>query len=183
MTETSATLLAAVIAAVAAVLGVGVTLITTTAAELRTAHRHITLPLLSRIGQGVHEVVALSHAMLKAANEDTFQKRRVRATTAAERLKKLRRRSRYALWGLEKGIRELTRVPDWLSHTRGYPESAKRLHDSAARLGERLDTAIMRSYRLGRPPSRWDRWRVSRAQKRVRSAYDTFMATPKEQRR
>lgn len=183
MNQQLATLVAATLAAAISLLTLLVTILANRASEARQAQREVILPLLNRFGERIHETTALSNLVLKAESNEAAVKWLHQAMGAASELKKLRRKVRYSLWGLDKGIRALTRLPDWIGHMRSYPKSSAKLFKKGAQLGEAVDSAARRSYLFGRPPRIWERWIVNWRRRQFRSYYKKLLNTPASERK
>ena len=176
------TLVAAMMAAAISLINLVLGVRAQRAAEFRSAHREAIGPFLSRLGDGIHQTVALSSVALRANTAETQTRKCDEASHAAKDLKEIRREARYGLWGIEKGIRELTRLPDWLAHTRRYPEAAERLVEAGAALAEALDSAVVRSYLRGRRPTLLGRALVRWRTAQLRKEHEAFKKTPRDQR-
>lgn len=160
MTTESATLIAASIAATASVAGLAVSLVAQFRAELRVAHRQTLDAYIAELGESLHQIVACADILLKTKSGESREKWKCRGAKASASLKNLRPKVRYPLWGLEEGLRVLSRVPDWADHARVDPVRAKTLIARADKLRRALDDATRRSYRSGRCPSLYERIRV-----------------------
>lgn len=172
LTTQDATLIAAGIAAAASVAKLLADALSARGTATRAAHRTVLQPHLASLATSVHGVVAgavLAHRRLKEARG--AGKALENAKAAAVALKTYRLEVKYALPGIEEPLRTLTRVPDWIATYKGDP-SGDGFVDRLQQLGRMVDDAISRSYRRGRPPTRWEQWRLSRATKRVRDAWE-----------
>ena len=159
MTEQTATLIAAGIAAGASVITLVLQFIEQRSAEMRAAYRTGLHEHLSPLGEAIHQTLACSTILLKAnKSEEAYRKWRDRGREAQTKLKGLRIRVRYQLWGLDEGLNTLTRIPDWTDHARKDPKRADQLLWCAKRLGEMLDRGIRAAYYSGTTP--WLRHRV-----------------------
>lgn len=161
MTTETATLIAASIAATSSVAVLAVSWFAQFRAELRVAHRQTLDAYIAELGESLHQIVACADIMLKTKSEEAHESWKCRGATASASLKNLRPKVRYPLWGLEEGLRVLSRVPDWADHARVDPVRAKALIAKADKLRRALDDATRRSYRSGRCPSLYERIRVS----------------------
>lgn len=150
------TLLAAVVAAVASVLGVFVTA-ASIYFERRTTkeaqHRDLLKPYIVDLGDTLHRVIACSQVVVhRAAREQPTDKWQRLAGDACTKLKELRLKVKYPLWGLDAGLNEMTRLASYVSHQRHREEFRQPLLDAAENLRSRLDEAIRISFLSGRPP-------------------------------
>jgi hypothetical protein len=162
MGSQTATLIAALIAAVAAVGSLVVTIITAGRRERRDTHRKALETELPDLADGLHQVVATSftqHRQLSAGKVQSAGNWRSRGHDAAQVLYRVRPRVRYSLSGLDLGLRNLGRLPDWVAHHQGRPEGGELLN-RADGLATAIHEIIERSWRNGLPLSRDDHRRV-----------------------
>lgn len=141
--------------------------------ESRSAHRDALGPYLSDLGEAIHEVTALSTIVVKRVKRDQAVYEYIReAERAANDLKDLRRQVMYTLWGVDDGLRTLSRLPDWINHAKQDPPLAGELVNEASKLAEKLDETIRESYLKGRPPRWYERGKVSRQESTVRRTWE-----------
>lgn len=146
MTTEQTTLIAAVIAAVAATLQIVLSAITSRNSEFRAAHRRILEPYIQDIGRSIHQILASSKMYLKRyGKQQSLDNWRSRAEDAVHRLKEIRWKVRYPLWGIDEGLRVITRVFHWVSHLQDYPDNAEKLFKAGDNLRKALDEAIKNS--------------------------------------
>lgn len=146
--------------------------LTARGAATRAAHRAVLQPHLSDLATSIHGVVAgavLAHRRLQ--DDKTAGHALENSQSAAADLKKHRLEVKYSLPGLQEPLRTLTRAPDWIATYKGDP-SGDGFIECLQRLSGRVDATITRSYRRGRPPTRWEQWRLSRETNRVRSTWE-----------
>lgn len=160
MTRETATLVAACIAAAASLVVLLLNLRAQRRAELRVAHRQTLDLSIAELAEALHQSVACASIILKAKSDGARARWKCRGAKASSQLKSLRPRLRYPLWGLDEGLRVLSRVPDWAEHARADNSRAQRLVSKADGLRKALDYAIRRSYRKGRAPTLHERLRV-----------------------
>jgi hypothetical protein len=163
MGSQTATLIAALIAAVAAAGSLVVSIITASRRERRDNHRRALDAELPDLADGLHQVVATSftqHRQLAAGKTQSGANWRGRGQAAAQTLYRVRPRVRYSLSGLDLGLRNLGRLPDWVAYHQGRPEGQELL-DHADALASALHEIIEISWRDGRPLSPADRRRVA----------------------
>jgi hypothetical protein len=178
MTAETATLLSAGIAAAASVMILLGNLIGARGAEARSAHRNVLEPHLPDLGEALHEVVAsavLQHR--RAQNNQAPGAAGQFGAKAAEILKAKRIAVRYPLRCTGPALRTLSRLPDWASTYKGH-ESGDELIGHARELGRLVDAVIARSYARGRPPTRFERWRVERQNKRLLETWERRFGAP-----
>ncbi|NIJ42371.1 hypothetical protein FHS78_002665 [Parvibaculum indicum] len=174
MTSDFATLGAAAVAAAASFLNLLISAGNRRREGNREAVRVSISRNLDRVGRLVHEVIALSYILAKNENPDLHKEKHERAKGAADKLKDLRLDVRYSLWGIEEGLRTLTRVPDWVAHTKSDIDRQEKLLQAASSLGLVLDDVIRKTYFSGTHPNIYSRWRVKRKAAKVRSIFDAF---------
>lgn len=177
MDESTVTLIAAVASAVTAVV-VGVQ---ASAAERRNAHRALLNPAVEAIGRTLHEIVAQIQTATNA-RDDSRLRWIQRAQSSADELKDLRIQARYSLWGLDEGLRTMTRLPDWASHLIDSPESLQLLASDATQLKTLLDEAIRKAHSSGEPPSESESKAVADAAERVRNRRAAIMEVDRGRR-
>ncbi len=182
MTKNEIAIVTALIALTASIAGIFLTILSTRAAEFRSAHREILKEHVSSLGEALHEIVATTGMLVNAQTDISEKKWRELSKIAQDKLKNARRELRYPLWGLDAGLRELSRLPDWTDHLRKNEKSAKKLLDSGSMLAYTLDNAIRKSYLKGRVPTIFGRITVNRKAKKFRNLRDSLMLLPKEER-
>jgi hypothetical protein len=139
-------------------------------AESRKSQREMLVPVATRIGELLHQLLAASEVSLgrraKGQTVDTWLKR---ASDAAKDLKKVRRIAKYPLWGADHALNELGRLPSWLRQYNDNPAKARELLDAAEAVRLSVDRAVLASLRTGRPPGtfrrtviRYQVWRMRR---------------------
>lgn len=178
LTEATATVAAACIAAGTSILTLVLQFQVSRRAEFRASHRVVLQPYLEDLGKCLHETLATVKVYLHRAKDgQSTAKWQEQAKSARDRLKVLRLKVRYPLWGIDDGLRVLTRLTDWIAHGKKNPDGANRLFDSAEALRKAVDAAIHWSYRHGRPPSLWHRksvqlraWKFERSYKAMMTA-------------
>jgi hypothetical protein len=173
LTTQEATLIAAGIAAAASLAKLIMDALSARGTATRAAHRVVLEPHLPGLATSIHGVVAgavIAHRRLSDGQEAGNALEN--SQEAAMILKRSRLEVKYALPGLEEPLRTLTRAPDWIATCQGKPQGDDLL-DGLKRLSRLVDATITRSYQRGRPPSRWEQWRLGQTTKRVRGAWRT----------
>uniref|UniRef100_UPI0034E3F251 hypothetical protein n=1 Tax=Enterococcus faecalis TaxID=1351 RepID=UPI0034E3F251 len=140
MTTQEATLIAAVIAAIASVLK----LFFDRFAEGRSSKRQLLQPLISEMGEAIYSVVATSTVLVEAETPQKFRSWYLKACREREKLTTLRPKLRYPLWGLDEGLRVLQRLPDWCSHARADKPRAAKMLKHASSLRHIIDITALR---------------------------------------
>ncbi len=179
MDQSTAIIFAAVIAAVITIINTSIVLASADSRDRRNATRDIIQDKLNSVGKCIHETIALSDLLTKSTNEDTHKKRYQRAAAAAQSLKDIRLEIRYSIWGIDEGIRVLTRTPDWLSHAQNDNKYRDKILRDAKELGSALDGAIRNVYASGRLPSLLTRTIVTFRAQQLRNTHKKFMADKK----
>jgi hypothetical protein len=173
MTQETATLVAAGIAATAAIVSLVFNISSNRSSEFRAAHREVLRPKLAILGKALHEVVATSSILLERASTGKDPQAWIsRGASAADVLKQVRLELRYPLHGLDDALRTLSRSPEWTATYKGRKDmGAQALVDSVKKLAKATDKAIRKSYLRGRPPGLATRFKVNRAERRVRKTW------------
>jgi hypothetical protein len=177
----SATLIAALIAAGAALFKIVADAFAARSAEARAAHRQVLAPHLGDIGVAVHEVVSGAVLLYRRAQQGQAPGNAgVQAARGAETLKLKRLQVKYPLAGLEEPLRTLSRGYDWASTYQGDP-SGEAFIEGLRALSRSVDATVSRSYARGIPPSWWERRRLNKQVKAVRAAWQArFNREPPE---
>ena len=156
MTTQEATLIAAVIAAIASV----ARLVFDRFAERRSSMRELLQPLIAEMGEAVYGIVATSTVLVEAETPEKLRAWYAKACREREKLKAIRPKLRYPLWGLDEGIRALQHLPDWCSHARSNRQRAAAMLKHATALRHMIDITALRCYRNGRQPDLLERAQV-----------------------
>lgn len=176
MTKETVTLIAAAIAAGCSLLVLVINLFAQWRGELRATYRRSIEKTLAELGEALHQVVACSNVLTRTKPTEARETWKNRASEAKTKLKEIRSAVRYPLWGLDEGIRVLTRLPDWIMHKIDKPDEARKLLAAGDRLRASLDFAIRRCYADGRPPSLLEKALVAFQTWRVRKAFSNTNA-------
>ena len=156
-----ATLIAAIIAALFALIGVFLNIKNAALLSQRGALRKILENDIKDIGSCLYLIVAYSQKMAGANSDASFRNFEKLAERQRQILNKLRSNMRYSLWGLDQGFRELRSAPMYISHykhSRSGP-AARKIIRISTKLRLALDKAILSAYVAGLPPDRWSRLR------------------------
>jgi hypothetical protein len=181
MTNENITLIAALIAATASLMGLFLNMISAFYAEKRSAYRLSFQSSFLELGQLLYAIVALSVKMRKSNSDEAFDKERNKANQAAKEADALRRKLIYALWGVEDGIKQLVWVPTSIAllKNRRSGKEAKLVTDKATQLRMALDKIVRRAYLTGKPPSYFDQAIIKRKAMRLRRFCQSLgMETP-----
>lgn len=157
-----ATLIAAAIAALCALIGVFLNIRNAAALTQREALRIILRTEINSVGSCLYLIVAYSQKMAGAKSDVAFRNFERLAEEQRQRLNKLRSNMRYSLWGLDQGFREIRSTPMYISHYKHSRSSkaARKIIRISTKLRISLDKAILSAYVTGLPPGRWSRMRV-----------------------
>lgn len=153
-----ATLVAAYIAAIVSVMTFFLTLLFNRRTEIRAARRKTLESFIFEISDSVHQLIAISNIFLKNKTITSRENWNEKAEKAKNDLKTLRPKIRYALWGLDKPIKVLTRLPDYTQYTLESLEVAKQIVLKGSNLGDYLDNCIRKCYLNGRSPRFYEKW-------------------------
>jgi len=167
MTTELATLIAAAIAATASV----AELFFNRFSENRASFRALLQPIIAQLGEAMYSIVASANVMVETTTTVQFSNWYGKAIKEREKLKALRSKARYPLWGLDEGIRVLIRVPDWASHARSDKKRADKLLKRADALRHVMDVVALRCYRNGRLPDLLEVWQVKYRAWQCRSVF------------
>lgn len=179
MDESTATLFAAIIAAVVSIIVLLLQVLSAYDAESRGAHRQIIEPYLADLGESLHSILATSEIMMKAKSDVSYNEWKRKAHTSQDALRAIRGKVRYPLWGIDEGIRVMIRVPNWITHFKKRVPGSREVLDAADDLRITLDDVIRHSYSWGRPPTVCERWRVARRATALRSLFEEAMRNRK----
>lgn len=178
LTTAQVTLAAAVLAALTSLITLGLNIATKRSAELRKAHRDALIGHLQELGAALHETLATSHIFLKNRTEGSTINWREKANKAKTKLKTLRVKLRYPLWGLDASFKTISLLPDWIEHVRQYPEYSTHVIKRGKALGKTLDRTIRRCYMNGRAPNWIEVWRAEHRRRKLERAYRDFKDRP-----
>lgn len=176
-----ATLIAAIIAAFISLITLVLNLSTRYSAEVRKAHRDSLTKDLHALGEALHQTLACSHILLKSRTDESLANWRARASAAKARLKALRVKLRYPLWGLDDSLKTISLLPDWIDHVRLYPEHASEVIKHGTALGDALDSSIRKCYIHGRSPRRCEVRKVNSRRRSLEKAYTMFQERPQRE--
>jgi hypothetical protein len=173
MSKEQATLVAAIIAAVASLLVLVANLLGARRAEMRAAHRTALVKYLETVGEGIHETAAsatiIRRLHLQSAETKTW---RDNGKSGSDKLKLVRPKIKYTLYGLDEPLRTLSRMPEWIATYKSVKQTnADELLEEMQKLAGAIDGAVRWSYKRGLPPGPLRRWWLKRRTKRVRKLW------------
>ncbi len=174
------TLVAALVAAFVSIFVAIITIINSQNIDQTVAGRTLLAKDLADLGNELYAVVALSKLMVNAQSDDSFASARLRADAAAKKLDELRRKNRYALWGIDDGFRTIQWCPVYIAHHKNdrHGERAKTIIEMSTALREAIDKIIMESYFSGKKPGVFRRWHIQRKSKSLREYFDAGAPEP-----
>jgi hypothetical protein len=172
--SSTATLLAALIAAGTSLTVLFINVAGARRAEMRVAYRQAIQPMLPEIAEGVHEILASASILRKRAMESQETSTWIeRGQVGVSKLAKVRPQLRYVLYGLDEPLRTLSRIPGWIATYKALPNTnADDLLVKASDLGKYIDRTIRQAYSKGLPPGLIIRWRANRKAQRIRKLWD-----------
>ncbi|MCP4264057.1 MAG: hypothetical protein GY777_00520 [Candidatus Brocadiaceae bacterium] len=142
--------------------------------ELRETNRRKLEPLVTDLGDALYKVVATNVLSVRDQRTKNVEYWRQLKADARKKLRQLRPKLRYPLWGLDDGIKALICLSDWIDST-----GNDSILQAATKLRATLDNSIRRCYRFGRPPSLFERlmvnYRVFRMRSEWRGLKDAFL--------
>lgn len=175
--EDNATLIAALLAAAASMWTALFVAVSKRQEDMRNAVRQAAATDVHEVGQLIHETIALSTLLSRYSSPETFKPKYSEAVAVAGKLKKKRLEVRYSLWGLDAGIRELTRLPSWLGHAKHDVAASTRILAAGKALGNSLDGAARQVYITGTLPGLFGRWNIERKRLALRKVYEEFSSS------
>lgn len=172
VSEASATLLAAILAAASTLAALAITIVRDRSSERRNAYRTALGPHLSELSDSCYQCVALSVAMAAKKSSESFDREHERAVEATKKLDRASREVRLLLWGLEDAFGQLRRMPSFVQHSRNQPQWRTMFIDRGTALRKCVDRVIANSYHRGRRPTCIDRlclwWRSAQLERAFR---------------
>ena len=178
-TKEGVTLLAAVIAATVSFITLLFNIFTAQSAELRKVHRDVLVKYIHELGDCLHQTLATSNILLMNKTDQSAANWRERASAAKTKLKALRIKLRYPLWGLDSAFKTISILPDWIDHVRQYPEHSALVLKKGNDLGRLLDRTVRKCYIRGRSPNWLEIQLVNWRRRQLEKAYEAFKNRPK----
>ncbi len=167
-----ATLVAAGVAALASLAVIIMDLQGRRSSEMRVAQRNTLEPHVEELARAMYEIIATAQvAVTRARSGQSLESWFSRSSVASDAVRDLRLKIRYPLWGIDEGLRAITRLPDWTQHTLADLDKAEELVRHADRLRGALDITIRNCYIDGRTPNLIERHRVRRSASRLRDFF------------
>jgi hypothetical protein len=173
MLPTTVTLIAATVAAVASLLNVAVNVYFVRRSTREAQYRDLLKPYVVQLGEELHQVVACCKVAAKRFDKGEAPKPWVdRAHAACKRLATIQRQVKYPLGEVVGGVRELTRLANWVDHIKADRDRRDQMLMAAEVLRATLDEAVRDAYLSGTAPSRRAQLQVRRAAERLRLLWD-----------
>lgn len=169
-----ATLVAAGVAALASLAVMVMNIRGMRSSEMRVAQREALETHVEELGKAIYEIVATAHVVVSRARKgQSLESWYSRSSEASDTVKDLRLKIRYPLWGIDEGLRAITRLPDWTQHTLADHDKAEELVRRADRLRSALDITIRNCYIDGRTPNLIERCRVRWSASQLHDFFDS----------
>ena len=121
--------------------------------EVRAANRKKLEPYIDDLAESIHEIMAFSNIMLKNKSEESLNNYKNKASAAKEKLKSLRRKIRYPLWGIDDYIQQLSRISDYTLYTLKDKKVAIKNVQKGKLLAKSIDRCVKNCYIHGRCPT------------------------------
>jgi hypothetical protein len=176
-----ATLVAAGIAAATALINLVVTISANKRAEFREAFRNSLDDHIHDIADALHQTTSSTIKLCDAEKEEIIDDARGNMMDAQEKLSKLRPKIRYSLYGINYGIKIISRFPKWVDQSHDASDSCENMVNHVNKLSDALHRAIRRAYLRGRPPSIFDCALVRYRAWRLKSARNKSMDESSEE--
>lgn len=169
-----ATLVAAGIAAATALINLVVTISANKRAEFREAFRNSLDDHIHDVADAIHQTTSSTNKLFDVEKGESIEDFRDNMREKQEKLNKLRPKIRYSLYGVNYGIKIMSRFPKWVDQLRDDPVSCRKIVDRGNKLSDALHRAIRRAYLRGRPPSifdcalvRYHAWRLKSVRNKI----------------
>lgn len=139
-------------------------------AEYRNAQRAKIDPLLEELGETLYQIV--SSVVLLSVNEKDKKYLNKLISKNTSRLRVIRSKVRYQLWGLDEGFKALLLLPSVFKSNEHVDH--RKLFNNATALRRALDISIKNCHLYGRSPSYLDRLVVSFWVWRIRQNWSSY---------
>ena len=169
MDKETVTLVASGLALIASFVTLFVNIRYQRAAEFRAIHRKALEPYLVSLSNASYEILAITSKYLRAKSKESQDKYNEQAKATSIELDRIRRETRYILYGLDEPLRMLAKEPLFFNHFLDNSEKVSAALTSATKLREEVDKIVISSYRNGRPPTDKEIRRVSVIVREVRN--------------
>lgn len=148
--------------------------------EARAAHRLMLGPYLPTLSEELHRICALTVIMAEHfAQAEPHASYMNRAQESARALLRVRNGVRYTLWGTHNALGTLAKLPTWYSRIKDTGDIERFIRDADA-FRDAIDGVVRRSYMHGRPPRRWEAYRLKLAEKRFKAHWETSLLRPED---
>lgn len=165
---------AAILAAIASLVSLVLTIRAGRQSEMRVAHRARIDIYLTELSEDIHTVIAGITIIRKrvAIGSDTSQWQAT-AKSAGNRIDIIRRRTRYVFEGFDESLRQMALASDHIATYKDLPNTnVEDLLKAYKVVSDQLNKALARQYRRGMPSGWFTCWRLSRACKSVSAAWE-----------
>lgn len=152
--------------------------------DYKNAYRKRLAEIDAAVGGSIYELVAccqtasqkigaeeIAEARQREEHFKAIKKWMMKAGRERCKIEEYRSKGRYVLYGIDEGFRALTKLPNWLMHYEHERANCDALIAKATSLRKCIDSVILRCYKKGAQPSKWDCWRVVIAAKRMRKQF------------
>lgn len=180
-TQPVATLAAAFAALLISIVTTLITLWNSRRQDSRGAFRDLLTDNVAELSDGLHQIIATSHILLKTKSPESQKAWVDKGSLAKAKLMNCRSVLRYPLWGVTDSLNTLARLPSWAAHAKRYPSAAAALVDAGDKLREKIDDAVFYAVMKGKRPKRKLRKQVLAAEKRLIEVYQKFRNTDFQQ--
>lgn len=174
ISEAHAALIAAVLSGLAVLISLVITVAASRSDARRAAYRQALTPYLETLGASLHQVAACTRVMAKRyrQGQDAAQWEG-RAEEAKKNLESVRLATVYILPGFRDPLRSAALLPDKVAtFKRLSTEAQDKMLLASGALVDRINKEILRAFRSGRVPSSISRWRVKRAEAKVKGLWN-----------
>jgi hypothetical protein len=159
--QATAAIIAASIAALASIANLFFNIFNQIMLENRSAYRKTLERHYNTLGELLHQSVAISDVIAKRISlSQGIESWTNKNSKVKKKLEYCRKQVRYSLWGVDDGLRRMTRVSNWVTHCKCIPDRVYEIVVTADKLRKCLDRIIMNSYKKGRRPTLLDRLKV-----------------------
>lgn len=165
-----ATLIAAIIAAISSL----IVLFSKKNQEIRAANRKSLEGYVKDLSGSIHQLIATSNILIKAKTPESQDNWKEKAEKAKDTLKKIRPELTYSLWGIDKSLQTLSRLPDFTSYTLVDKSVSEKIVKRGTRLGDTINKCIKNCYLEGRAPTWFEIKRINFLEWKFRKTREDF---------
>lgn len=173
LNQANAVIIAASIAALTSTASFLLNLFNKMGSESRSAYRKTLEKHYNSLGELLHQSVAIPDVMAKRISlNQSIEGWANKNSKVKKKLEHCRKQVRYSLWGIDNGIRRMTRISNWVTHCKYIPDRVYEIVETADMLRKSLDKIIMKSYKKGRRPTFLDILKVKYRVWRLENKYN-----------